>query len=150
MEIIRTATRNECLFCLICYFPHYTFFICNCWKLLGQSAQVLKMKIMNAFKLHVKYLSKSGVREGKCLGQSYLGKKRKKEEKKKPTGKLIKRKLHKVMVVNFFGYAESRRIPLNTSPHLTDVIEYLLQKWVAAKVSTNLPEQRLNHVSNTH
>jgi len=78
------------------------------------------MKIMNAFKLHVKYLSKSGVREGKCLGQSYLGKKKEKKRRKK--------NLHEVMVVNFFGYAERRRIPLNTSPHLTDVIEYLLQK----------------------
>lgn len=32
-----------------------------------------KMKIMNAFKHHVKYLSKSGARKGKCSGQSYLG-----------------------------------------------------------------------------
>lgn len=46
---------------------------------------------MNAFKLHVKYLSKSGVREGKCLGQSYLGKKKKKRGEKKTHKKINKK-----------------------------------------------------------
>lgn len=74
----------------------------------GQGAQVLKMKIMNASKLRVKYLSKSGVRKEKRLGQSYLGGVRGKE-----IGKLRKRKHHKVG--NFFGYADSHN-HISTSP----------------------------------